>query len=532
MRQLVDRVGTGDQTALTIVQQNSLQQYAAFQSQFAKVRFELMQAQTELEMHDAQTQAADADVPLSDSEITAAMRTDAAAIQIRADKQRLLDQVEIVKVRVHGDSLPVRLAELDRKIQLADERYAARKTALKHDLIENKREGASAGIEALRRKIALLTSQESQLQKKSLEYEAEAKQAGRSSIDVEMMRSEITAVQDVLNRLGAELERTRVEIQSDSKNGGGRATLMGEAQPARVVASKSRLTKIAGAGFVSFMLPILLVIWLDARKSRINSGSEIEQALGLSVIGSMPKIPPRVMLNLDGPSERHRYWRTLLSESVDSIAAVLLRGSQSGASRIVMVSSAHAGEGKTTLAAHLATSLAGAGCRTALVDFDLRRPSLHRVLGLSIQPGVSEILGQTRDFESAVQATPIPNLMFIPAGRWTSSGLSGLSKADLERFFKRLRSDFDFVIVDGSPILPVVDTRLIAQHVDAVVLSVLRDVSCAPEVRAACQLLEKFGVPIVGVVVTGDRSESYSARYDRIIDPADATTSLQKAVGS
>jgi len=113
--------------------------------------------------------------------------------------------------------------------------------------------------------------------------------------------------------------------------------------------------------------------------------------------------------------------------------------------------------------------------------------------------------------ESAVQATQIPNLMFVPAGRWNSSGLARLAPDDLKSLFDRLRTEFEFVVVDTSPILPVVDTRLVAQHVDAVVLSVVRDVTCAPHLRAACEILEMFNVPILGVVMSGSRGGGYGS---------------------
>jgi Mrp family chromosome partitioning ATPase len=131
---------------------------------------------------------------------------------------------------------------------------------------------------------------------------------------------------------------------------------------------------------------------------------------------------------------------------------------------------------------------------------------------------VTELLGDPGEFDSVVQATQIPNLMFLAAGRWCASGLSRLAANDLKCLFDRLRSEFDFVVVDGSPILPVVDTRLIAQHVDTVVLSVLRDISCIPQLRAACQLLEFFNVPILGVVVTGSRGDAYHSHYEQLDD--------------
>jgi capsular exopolysaccharide synthesis family protein len=290
---------------------------------------------------------------------------------------------------------------------------------------------------------------------------------------------------------------------------------LSEAQPARVSAidSRSRLTKTLGIGFVWFLIPVALIVWLDARKGRISSGTEVVQGLGFSVLGAVPLVPLRVMRRLDGPSNKEKYWRALLSESVDSIAAVLLRGAKSNTLHSVMVSSANAGEGKTTLAANLATSLGGAGCRTLLVDFDLRRPALHRLFDLPLQPGLCEVLRDRTACEAAIQATRIPNLSFLAAGRCHAIGLAGLASFDLKSLFAELRDKYEFVVVDGSPILPVVDTRLIAQHVDTVVLSVLRDVSCVPQVRAAGELLRKFAIPILGVVVTGSRGDAYPGSY-------------------
>ena len=511
LRLLVERVGTGDLTSLTLVQQNSLNLFAAFQQHYTKVRFELLQAEGELQ---AAEKAPDADISLSDHDLLLAMNTDREAGKIRAEKQSVVDHMEKTKVRVKKTAAAAMLEEHDRRLQTLDEKLAARKSALEPELIEHKRQFAAAAIDSLKDRIQLLQVQEDQLKKRSGELEADAKQIGKSSIDVEMMRHEIAAVQDVMGRLSSELQRTQVETQSDARTGWARVTLKSEAPPARTVAPKARLVKTLGAGVVSLFLPMAFIVWLDARKRRINSRADVELGLGLSVIGSVPLIPQRVMRRLDGSSAREQYWQTLLSESVDSIAAVLLRGADSGSSRMVMVSSANSGEGKTTLAAHLATSLAGAGCRTVLVDFDLRRPALHRVLGLSLQPGVAELLRDKPQFESAVQATQIPNLMFIAAGRSNGSGLGGLANADLKCLFDQLRAGFEFVVVDGSPILPVVDTRLIAQHVDAVVLSVLRDVSCTPQLRAACQLLGVFGVPILGVVVTGSRGDVYQSPYE------------------
>jgi Mrp family chromosome partitioning ATPase len=81
--------------------------------------------------------------------------------------------------------------------------------------------------------------------------------------------------------------------------------------------------------------------------------------------------------------------------------------------------------------------------------------------------------------------------------------LAALANHSVASMFKELREDYEFVIVDTSPILPIADTRFVSQYVDTVVLCVFRDVSQAPRIRAACEMLEAFGVQSVEAVVTG-----------------------------
>jgi len=512
LKSLQEKVTTVDATALSLAQANSLRELGLLQGQHAKVRFELLELQGELELLEKAAEAGEAKHTVTEHELMIALQSDAAAVQIRSDKQKSQDAIEKHRAAVKNGSS--RIDEMTRQLQKYDDRLEARKEVLRDELLQKKSYTGVAEREDLLRRIDLLTVQEARLSKLVKGAEEEAKKFGRSSIDAEMLLGEIRTVEAVRQRLAEELERTKIEAQAPKETQTTRVRLMQRAYPARLEKSKSKIAKIAAAGFAGFLLPFGLVVFLDARKRRINSGKDVESGLGLSLIGAVPLIPARVMKRLDGPSPREQYWRSLLSESVDSIAAVLLHAAQSCDNRVVMVSSANAGEGKTTLAAHLATSLALAGRRTALVDFDLRRPSLHAILGLNLKPGVIDLLRKQTEFEAALQATQIRNMVFLSAGRGSSAGLSGLGAADLDELFNKFRSNFEFIVVDSSPILPVVDTRLIAQNCDSVVLSVRRDVSCSPNVKAACQMLDVFGVPILGAVMTGGSGEGhYHQRY-------------------
>ena len=87
--------------------------------------------------------------------------------------------------------------------------------------------------------------------------------------------------------------------------------------------------------------------------------------------------------------------------------------------------------------------------------------------------------------------------------------MASLANGDSKVLFETLRSQFEFVVVDGSPLLPLADARYVSQNVDGVVLSVLRDVSRVPRVLAASEVLTSFGVRILGAVVTGSAAEVY-----------------------
>ncbi len=217
----------------------------------------------------------------------------------------------------------------------------------------------------------------------------------------------------------------------------------------------------------------------------------------------MPLVPSRVIRQLGSPSPRHRAWHLRLTESIDGIAARLLRKADIEQSRVIMVSSATGGEGKTTLATQLALSLARTGRRTVLVDFDLRRPSFDEMFGMPLSPGVSEVLRHESDVGGLVHAVAAENLAVVTAGRWDRQALASLSNGAVDSLFKQLREDFDFVVVDTSPILPVADARFVSQYVDTVVLSVFRDVSESAKIQAACDILAAFGANCVEAVVTG-----------------------------
>jgi capsular exopolysaccharide synthesis family protein len=202
-----------------------------------------------------------------------------------------------------------------------------------------------------------------------------------------------------------------------------------------------------------------------------------------------------------------------LTEAVDALRTLLLHAARAADLQVVMVTSAGAGEGKTSVASHLAASLARAWRKTLLIDGDLRHPAVHRLFDQPPEPGFSEVLRGEVGAHDAIRPTAVSRLWAMPAGNWDSHAVQALAQESVRSLFEELKGQYDFVVVDSCPVLPVADSLLLAQHVDAVLLAVLRDVSRAPAVHAARQRLAGLGVRTLGAVVIGADGQSAGTAY-------------------
>ncbi len=315
------------------------------------------------------------------------------------------------------------------------------------------------------------------------------------------MRSELQYLDKVLAPIADEREKLKIELHYAS-----RISIFQRAGTPKIPEGHAHLEATALAGCGGFLGVIFLILWWDVRKQRINSLVDLAHGLGLTVVGTVPLLPQSA-LRAVRPGKRHRQLQNSMNHAVDSIAARLFLRKNSDGVRVVMVSSAVQGEGKTTLAVQLATRLAHSGERTLLVDYDLRRPSIHRLFGLPRGPGVSECLQKDFDVSEVARATQTENLSIITAGDLLLESLGPLSNGVTTSFFEKARAAYTFIVVDSCPILPVIDGLLVSQHADTVVLSVRRDTSQAPQVLRTCEKLAAFGSRKYVVVLNGSHEE-------------------------
>ncbi len=263
-----------------------------------------------------------------------------------------------------------------------------------------------------------------------------------------------------------------------------------------------KMASMAGLGVLG--LVVAGIVLLEYSAHRLNSVNEVQSDLNLQVMSTIPLIP-RWLKSQDDPasSQKSAYWHSVLTESIDGTRTLLLRHASLHGTKVVMVASAMGGEGKTTLACHLATSLARSGRQVLLIDGDIRRPSIHKVYDLDNTPGFCEVLLDEVELADVTHEMSPVGLSVLTAGRVNSVVLQALAQDRLGQLLDVAREKYDFVIIDTSPILPVTDALLMSQFVDGVLFSLRRDVSRAAKVAASVQRMSMLGVNILGAVAIG-----------------------------
>lgn len=319
--------------------------------------------------------------------------------------------------------------------------------------------------------------------------------ATSSSNQVLTLQAELDKKEEVFARLGREVEERTLESKSPPRV---------EPLQAATDEGNDRTMKYSIVGFsglLGFLSAVFGVSFVEFQKRRVGSISDISEGLGVNVIGALPALSGNTWSKMTGRNAGAV--RGMLSESIDNVRMALLHGEGKKKRKVVMVTSATAGEGKTTLSTQLAASLSRAGRRTLIIDADLRSPKAHRVFELPLEPGLSEVLRGEAQIDDVIRPTRAPGLWMITAGGCCHECIQALARDEIRVMFDKLRDEFDFVIVDSGPVLSAADSLSLAVCVDAAVLSVLKNSSQATKVYEAYERLDAVGVHVLGSVVNG-----------------------------
>jgi capsular exopolysaccharide synthesis family protein len=223
----------------------------------------------------------------------------------------------------------------------------------------------------------------------------------------------------------------------------------------------------------------------------LNGAGAISEEKHLAVTpgNGKPDLAPAIQTD-PATAEAFRSLRTSILLSADPVP------------KLILITSALPGEGKTTTAVNLGVTLASLGSRVVVVDCDMRKPAVHRFAGVENGPGFVKCLTGRVDLADALlPVLGVPNLKVIPCGPIPPNPAEILSSATAGELLRRLRSQFDYVLVDSPPVLSVADTRILATLTDAVVLVTRAHSTPYDVVRRARATLYASGARILGVAL-------------------------------
>ena len=204
-------------------------------------------------------------------------------------------------------------------------------------------------------------------------------------------------------------------------------------------------------------------------------------------------------------------------EAFRSLRTSLVFTNGTDGNRMIAVTSSQPLEGKTTTACNLAVALALGGARVMLIDADMRRPGLHRTMGLPNDVGLSHVLTGQGRIRDAVQRTSDPNLYVMTAGRTPPNPSELLSSARMKHLIANLKtSPFDWVIIDTPPVLAVTDAVIVAPYVAGLVFVVGSEMTRRAHAERAIEMIQSGKPNIIGAVLNRvdlNRNKYYYSRY-------------------
>jgi len=281
------------------------------------------------------------------------------------------------------------------------------------------------------------------------------------------------------------------------------------AEPGKAPVKPNKTLNIALGLVFGLVMGIGLAFFIEYLDTSVKTIDDVERTFNAPVLGVIPQNIG--YLAQEGPESKH-------AEAYRVLRTNVLFSCKDDKMNSIVVVSAGAGEGKSTTAINLATVFAQAGQRVLIVDSDLRRPTIHKILNVSNNLGLTNYLLKQNSLAEVVQTTNVPMLDFMASGKLPNSSMGILGSAQMKALISELKQRYDFVVFDSPPILGVSDASILASEVDLVIQVIQYRRYPQPMNIRAKQMIEKVGGNYVGIVLNNinmaqDESYYYYSGY-------------------
>jgi capsular exopolysaccharide synthesis family protein len=363
----------------------------------------------------------------------------------------------------------------------------------------------------------------SNVEKAIKEWQDKMLDANRRLAEYTLLKENLDRVQNLYDHLLRLLQNVGLDKHVDQET----VVIM---DPAVEEPSKVRVLQKILAGVIGLIVGLGLVGYIATHDDRLTSLKEVKSSFPEKLLGRIPDVPlrkrKRPLEPLTAQDRRH-----VFAESYRAMrSSLLFLGTGQEKVRTILITSAMPGEGKSTVAANLARSLAFGGSRVVLVDGDLRTGTLHESLGLPSEPGLAQLASRKSGFASLTISTAVPNLHFIPRGAVSDDCGELFVSGELDRLLEELSANFDFVLIDCAPVFAAADSLSLAPKVDGTIFVLRGSYTRASRAREALDQLYELEVNVLGVVFNGAKGSMSCYPYFQNRTPRSSPGRLSKAV--
>ena len=269
---------------------------------------------------------------------------------------------------------------------------------------------------------------------------------------------------------------------------------------------------------LGFMLGAMFSILKELAEKTFRSSDEVSRQLGVPVVAQIGVFKSRTprdsnykKVNADVIS-LHRP-QSVSAESYKALRTSVFFNSQTSDTKVIQVTSPSPGDGKSTVSANLAAVMAQSGRKILLIDCDFRKPSQHARFGLGNKVGMTSVIIGESTIDEAIQVIGLPNLHLISSGPQYANPAELLTTERFPALLDSLRHEYDFIILDTPPVIPVTDPVIISGYADAIYIPMRIRNGVQVNAQRAIEALNTVGANVKGIVVNGLRKKDAGYNY-------------------
>ena len=331
------------------------------------------------------------------------------------------------------------------------------------------------------------------------------------------LRYNITSKQE----LYAAMAKRLAELNLGRNEGSIRTQVMAPPAAAGEVAGLIFRAILVGA-VIGFAIGFGISYLAEVADKNFRTPEEVRQTLGVPIMAHIPPLPTGERRDKGKPKKLHKSLTTVHSSK--SMAAEAFRGVRTGLyfstknefHKAIQITSPEPGDGKTTLASNLAIAIAQSGKRVLLIDADMRRPKIDKLYSVINNQGLSTVLdGKTSLDQSIIPIEDVPNLSVLPSGPSPSNPSEQLTSERFAEILEECKEQYEVVLIDSPPLLPVTDAAVVAPRVDGVILTLKLAKNARVQAVRAMEILSNIDCKVLGVVVNGKPDRRGYGRYGR-----------------